>query len=72
MLERRQCRSDVVLKKIKHFSFDIQNFSNVVPKNIPKGQPTHVTIDNSSGRQQTLTGLATTHHKNATIYVCKI
>ena len=31
--ERRQRRSDVVLKKIKHFSFDTQNSFNLVPKN---------------------------------------
>ena len=56
-----------VFKQTKRFSFDTQNSSNLVPKNIPKGQPTHVTIDNSDGSQQTLTGLSTTHHKNATI-----
>ena len=39
-----------VLKQIKHFSFDTQNSSNVIPKNIPKGQPTHMTIDISDGR----------------------
>ena len=61
-----------VLKQIKRFCFDTQNSCNLVPKNISKGQPTHVTIDNSDGRQQTLTGLATTHHSNATIYVPKI
>ena len=61
-----------VLKQIKRFCFDTQNSCNLVPKIISKGQPTHVTIDNSDGRQQTLTGLATTHHSNATIYVPKI
>ena len=44
----------------------------LAPYTIPKKQPTHVTIDNSDGRQQTLTGLATTHHTNSTIYVPKI
>ena len=39
---------------------------------IPKGQPTHVTIENSDGRQQTLTGLATTHHTNLMICVPKL
>lgn len=34
---------------------------------IPKGQQTHITIDNSDNRQQTLTRLATTPHKNSTI-----
>ena len=32
----------------------------------------HVTIGNSDGLQQTLTGLATTHHTNSTIYVTKL
>ena len=34
--ERRQRRSDVVPKKIKHFSFDTQNPFNLVPKTYPK------------------------------------
>ena len=29
---------------------------------MPKDQPTHVTTDNSDGRQQILIALATTHH----------
>ena len=49
-------------EQIKRFSFDTQNSSNLVPKNIPKGQPNHVTIENSDGRQQPLTSRATTHH----------
>ena len=61
-----------VFEQIKCFSFVTQNSSNLVPKNIPKGQPAHVTIDNSDGRQQTVTGLTTTHHTNATIYVPEI
>lgn len=32
----------------------------------------HVTIDNSSGCQQTLTGLATTHHTNLAICMQKL
>ena len=61
-----------VLKQIKHFFFDSQNSSNLVTRNIPKGQQTHMTIDKSDDRQQTLTGLGTTHHTNATIYVPNI
>ena len=45
------------------------NLDNVL--NISKGYPTHITIDNSNERQQTLTGLDTTHHTNATVYVPK-
>ena len=59
-----------ILKQVKRFSFDTQNSSNLVAKNI--GQPTHVTIDNSDGRKQTLTGIAITHYTNVTIYVSKI
>ena len=44
--ERIQCRSNVVPKKIKHFSFDPQNLFNLAQKNIPKDQPTHVAIEN--------------------------
>ena len=61
-----------VFKQMKSFSFDTQNSSNLVPKNIPKGQPTHVAIENSDGRYRTLPGLAATYHTNATIYVHKI
>ena len=43
----------------------------IAPINISKGQPTHITIDNSDGPQQTLTGLDTTHHTNATVYNSK-
>ena len=32
------------------------------------GRAPHVTLDNSGGRQQTLTGAHTTHHKNGTIF----
>ena len=39
---------------------------------MPKGLPTHVAIDNSDGRQQTLSALATPHHKNTTTYVPKV
>ena len=39
---------------------------------IPKGQPTHVTIDNSDGRQQTLTRLEAIHDTKSTIYVPKL
>ena len=59
---------DDVTKQIKSFSTEIQNNVNLAPKNISKGQPTHVTIDKSDGRQQTLTGLDTTHRTNATAY----
>ena len=59
---------DDVTKQIKLFSTEIQNNINLAPKNISKGQPAHVTIDNSDGREQTPTGLDTTHHTNATVY----
>ena len=57
---------------MKSFSFDTQNSSNLVPKSIPKDQPTHVTIENSDCRYRTLPGLAATYRTNATIYVPKI
>ena len=52
---------------MKKLSDDTRNDSSFAPATIPKGQPTHVTTDNSDGRQQTLTELATTHHTNSTI-----
>ena len=57
--------------QIKSFSAEVQNNVNLAPKNISKGQPAHIAIDNSDGRQQTLTGLDTTHHTNATAYNSK-
>ena len=38
------------------------------PKNISKGQSSHITIVSSDGRQQTLTGLAPTYHINTIVY----
>ena len=55
-------------KQIKSFPAEIQNNVNLAQKNISKGQPTHITIDNSDGRQQKLLGLDTAHYTNATIY----
>ena len=59
---------DDVTKQIKPFSAEVQNNVNLVPKNKSNGQPTHITIASSDGRQQPLTGLNTTHHTNATVY----
>lgn len=42
--------------------------SRKVPGGFVKGKPVHVTIDNSDGRQQTLTGAHTTHYTNGTIF----
>ena len=61
-----------VMSQSKTFAEGAKNDSNVAPNSIPKGQPTHVTIDNSDGRQQTITGLSTTHHTNSTIYVPRL
>ena len=33
-----------------------------------KGRPVHVSIDNSDGKQQTLTGAHTTHYTNGTVF----
>ena len=57
-----------VTKQIKSFPEEIQNNVNLAPKNISKRYPTHITIDNSDERQQTLLGLDTTDHTNATVY----
>ena len=57
-----------VTKQLKSVSAEVQNNVNLAPKYISKGQPTHITIDNSDGRQQTLTSLAKAHHTNATVY----
>ena len=61
-----------VMRQNKRFCEDTRKDSKIAPSTIPKKQPTHVTIDNSDGRQQTLTGLATTRHTYSTIYVPKI
>ena len=51
---------------------DARNDSSFATAKIPKRQPMHVTIDNSDGRQETLTGIVTTHHTNSTIYLSKL
>ena len=38
---------------------------------MPKRQSTHIIINSSDDRQQTLTGLDTTNHTNATAYNAK-
>ena len=59
---------DDVTKQIKSFSAGVQNNVNLASKIISKGHPSHITIDNCYEHQQTLTGLDTTHHTNATVY----
>lgn len=61
-----------VMRETKILAQDTRHDSKISPATIPKGKPTHVTIDNSDGRQQTLTGLATTHHTNSTVYAPSI
>ena len=39
-----------------------------LPKGFQKGMPVHISIDNSDGKQQTLTGIHTTHHTNGTVF----
>lgn len=39
-----------------------------IPHGFVKGRSVHVTVDNSDGRQQTLTGSYTTHHTNGTLF----
>lgn len=39
-----------------------------IPPGFVKGRAVHVTIDNSDGKQQTLTGAHTTHHTNGTLF----
>ena len=59
-------------QETKKLSDDARNYSSFTPAMIPKGQPMHVTTDNSNGHLQTLTGLATTHHTNSAISVPKL
>ena len=61
-----------VYRETKKLADDARNYSSFTPATIPKEQPTHVTIDKSDSRQQTLTRLATIHHTNSTIYVPKL
>ena len=61
-----------VCRERKKLSQDARSDNSIAPTSIPKGQATHVTLDNSDGKQQTLTGVATTHHTNSTIYVPKL
>ena len=50
------------------FPAEVQNNVNLASKNISKEQPIHITVNRSDGHQQTVTGLDTTHHTNATVY----
>ena len=61
-----------VCSETKKLADDARNYSSFAPATISKGQLKHVTNDNSDRRQQTLTGLATTHYTNSTIYVPKL
>ena len=45
-----------------------QSVRKTLPATIAPGKPFHVTLDNSDGRQQTLTGAETTHHTNGTVF----
>ena len=58
-----------VSQETKKLADDARNDSRFTPATIPKGQPTRFTLNNSDGRQQTLTGLPTTRHTNSTIYL---
>ena len=39
-----------------------------LPPGFCKGLPVHISIDNSDGKQQTLTGASTTHYTNGTVF----
>ena len=58
--------------EMKKLADDARNDSSLATTTIPKLQPTHVTINNSDSRQQTLTVLATSHHTNLAIYMPKL
>ena len=45
-----------------------QNVKRSVQAVLVPGKPFHVTLDNSDGKQQTLTGAETTHHTNGTVF----
>ena len=61
-----------VCQETKKHADDGGNDSNFALATIPKGQPTHIFIDNSDGRQQTLTRLEAIHDMKSTIYVPKL
>ena len=46
----------------------IMEHANMLPPGSVKGRAVHITFDNSDGRQQTLTGSNTTHHKTGLIF----
>ena len=61
-----------VYREPKKLADDARNDTSFATAAIPKEQTTHVTIDISDGRQQTLTTHARTYHTNSTIYcACK-
>ena len=60
-----------VCRETKKIADYARNDSSLAPATIPKGKSTPVTTDNSDGRQQTLTRIAT-HHTNSKIYVPRL
>ena len=61
-----------LFRETKKLAGDARNDSSLAPATIPKVQPKHVNINNSDNRQQTLAGLATTHHTILTVYLLKL
>ena len=45
-----------------------QQTNRKIPAGFVKGKPVHVTLDNSDGRQQTITGARTMHYTNGTVF----
>ena len=45
-----------------------RNSSHKLPSEFQKGKAVHISIDNSDGRQETLTEVPTTHYTNGTVF----
>ena len=65
----KRLADDIRNAKIKLKKFNLFKYALAM---IPKGQPMHVTIDNSDGHQQALAVLVTTHPTNSMIYLPKL
>ena len=56
------------LDQNKALAKKVQLNQELVPLSLVRNLPTHVTIDNNDGSQETVTGKGTTHDTNRTIF----
>ena len=68
-----QCGHGILYADIQLLNTDwvnrvTRNSSHKLPSEFQKGKAVHISIDNSDGRQETLTEAHTTHYTNGTVF----